>query len=157
MKVKVGQLYPTLCNPMDCSLLGLSVHRILQARILEWVAIPFSRGSSQPKDWTQVSHIAGGFFTIWAPREAPYKNIWGIGLVAKSCPVLATTWTIACQAPLSMAFSRQEYWNGLPFPLQWIFLIQGSNPGLLHCRQILYWLNYKGSPIRKYIYIYVYI
>ena len=51
----------TLCNPMDC---------ILQARILEWVAIPFSRGSSQPRDQTQVSHIAGGFFTSWATREA---------------------------------------------------------------------------------------
>ena len=47
-----------------------TVHGILQARILEWVAIPFSSGSSQPRDWTQVSHIAGGFFTIWATREA---------------------------------------------------------------------------------------
>ena len=47
-----------------------NIHRILQARILEWVAVPFSRGSSQPRDWTQVSHIAGGFFTSWATREA---------------------------------------------------------------------------------------
>ena len=46
------------------------VHGILQARILEWVAFPFSRGSSQPRDQTQVSHIAGGFFTSWATREA---------------------------------------------------------------------------------------
>ena len=46
------------------------VHGILQARILEWVAIPFSRESSLPRDWTQVSHIAGRFFTIWATREA---------------------------------------------------------------------------------------
>ena len=46
------------------------VHGILQARILEWVAVPFSRGSSQPRDQTQVSHIAGGFFTTWAIREA---------------------------------------------------------------------------------------
>ena len=46
------------------------VHGILQARILEWVAFPFSRGSSQPRDWTQVSHIAVGFFTSWATREA---------------------------------------------------------------------------------------
>jgi len=49
---------------MDCSPPGFSVHGILQARILEWVAIPFSRGSSQPRDQTQVSHIAGGFFTV---------------------------------------------------------------------------------------------
>ena len=60
-----------LCNPMDCSPPGSSVHGILQARILEWVAIPFSRGSSQPRDWTWVSCIAGGFFTVWATREAP--------------------------------------------------------------------------------------
>ena len=57
-KAKVAQLFPTLCDPMDHT-----VHRILQARILEWVAIPFSRVSSQPRDQTQVSHIAGGFFT----------------------------------------------------------------------------------------------
>ena len=54
----------TLCNPVDYSLPGSSIHGILQARILEWVAIPFSRGSSQPRDQTQVSCIAGGFFTI---------------------------------------------------------------------------------------------
>ena len=61
----------TLCNPMNCSLPGSSVHRILQARILEWVAIPFSSGSSWPRDWTQASCIAGRFFTIWATTEAP--------------------------------------------------------------------------------------
>ena len=62
-KVKVARLCLTLCDPMDCSLPGSSVHGILQARILEWIAVPFSRGSSQPRHWTQVSHIAGGFFT----------------------------------------------------------------------------------------------
>ena len=62
-----------LCNPMDCSPTGFSVHRILPARILECVAIPFSRGSSQPRDGTWVSCIAGRFFTVWAAREAPHK------------------------------------------------------------------------------------
>ena len=57
VKVKVVQSYPTLCNPMD-----YTVHGILQARILEWVAFPFSRVSSQPRDQTQVSLIAGRFF-----------------------------------------------------------------------------------------------
>ena len=66
----VLQLYPTLCNPMDYSPPGSSVHESLQARILEWAAIPFSRGSSQPRDQTQVSCIAGRFFTFWATREA---------------------------------------------------------------------------------------
>ena len=64
VKVKVTQLCPTLCNPM-----GL-VHGILQARLLEWVSFPFSRGSSQPRDWTQVFYIAGGFLTSWATRKA---------------------------------------------------------------------------------------
>ena len=65
LKVKVAQWCPTLCDPMD-----YTVHGILQARILEWVAFPFSRGSSQSRDQTQVSLIAGGFFTSWATREA---------------------------------------------------------------------------------------
>ena len=57
-------------TPMDYSLLGSSVHGILQARVLEWVAIPFSRGSFQPRDQTRVSYIAGRFFTVWATRVA---------------------------------------------------------------------------------------
>ena len=64
VKAKVTQSCPTLCDPMDCSLPGSSVHGILQARILEWVAILFFGGSSQPWDRTQVSHIAGRFFTV---------------------------------------------------------------------------------------------
>ena len=66
----------TLCNPMDCSLLGSSIHGIFQARILEWVAMSFSRGSSRPRDWTWVSHTAGRLFTVWATREGPksYHN-----------------------------------------------------------------------------------
>jgi len=63
-EVLVAQLCPTLCDPMDCSPPGSSFHGILQARILEWVAIPFSRGSSQPKDLTQVSCISGRYFHL---------------------------------------------------------------------------------------------
>ena len=65
---------PTLCYPMDYSLPGSSAHGILQVRIPEWVAIPFSRGSSQPRDQTQVSCIAGRVLTIWVTREA--QGIW---------------------------------------------------------------------------------
>ena len=61
---EVDQLCPTLCDPMDCSLPDSSVHGIFQARVLEWIAISSSTGSSQPRDQTQVSHIAGRFFTI---------------------------------------------------------------------------------------------
>ena len=62
--VLVAQSCPTLCNPMDGSPPGSSVHGILQARILKWIAIPFSRRSSQPRDQTRVSCIAGRFFTV---------------------------------------------------------------------------------------------
>ena len=65
VKTKVDQSCPTLCDPID-----YTVHGILQARILQWVAFPFSSGSSQPRDQTQVSHISGRFFTNWAMREA---------------------------------------------------------------------------------------
>ena len=69
-EVKVAQSCPILWDPMNCSLPGSSVHGIPQARILQWVAFPFSRGSSPPRDGTQVSLIVGGFFTSWATREA---------------------------------------------------------------------------------------
>ena len=65
----------TLCDTMECSPPGSSVHGILQARILQWVAIPFYRGSSQLRDQTQVSRTRGRFFTVWASREALYNNI----------------------------------------------------------------------------------
>ena len=109
----VTQSSLTLCNPRDCSPPGSSVHGILQTRILEWVAMPSSRGSSQPRNLTRVSCIAGGFFTRSATREAQscyvfshFSRVW----------LSETLWTTAHQAPLSMRFSRQEYWSGLPFP-----------------------------------------
>ena len=67
----VTQLCLTLCSPMDCSLPGSSVHGILQARILEWVAISSSKGSSQPRDQAQVSHVAGGFFYHLSHQGSP--------------------------------------------------------------------------------------
>ena len=66
-------LCPTLCNPTDY----ITVHGILQARILESAAVPYSRGSSQPRDQTQVSCIVGWFFTSWATREDPISFAWG--------------------------------------------------------------------------------
>ena len=71
---EVTQLCPTLCDPMDCSLPGSSVHGIFQAIVLEWIAISFSRGSSQPRDRTQVSRIVDRRFTIWATREVKWTK-----------------------------------------------------------------------------------
>ena len=97
VKVLVAQSCPTLCDPMDCSSPDSFVYGILQARMQEWVAILFSRGSSWCKDQTQVSWIAGRFFTIWATRKS---------LLIPSClQILAylvwravNTWSIACEA-----------------------------------------------------------
>ena len=109
---------------MDCSPPGSSIHGIFQARILEWVTISFSRRSSQPRDWTWVSLIIGRMLYHLNHQGSPkvYYRVManshggGGGLLSKSCPTLAIPWTVACQAPLSVGFSRQEYWSGLPFP-----------------------------------------
>ena len=113
--VKVAHSCPTLCDPMDCT-----VHGTLQARILEWVAFPFSRGSSQPRDRSQVSHIAGRFFTSWTTREA--QEYW-------------SGWPIASPADLPDPGIEP----GSP--------ALGLGLGLgLHCKWILYQLSYQGSP-----------
>ena len=64
------------CDPMDCSLPGSSAHRIFQARVLECVALSFSKGSSRLRDWTWVSHIASRCFTVWATRETQWLRIY---------------------------------------------------------------------------------
>ena len=73
---EVTQLCTTLCDSMDSSLPGSSIHGIFQARILEWVTISFSRRSSWPRDWTQVSRIVGRCFMVWATREVFWKKIY---------------------------------------------------------------------------------
>ena len=71
----------------------------------------------------------------------------GGGLVAQSCPTLVTPWTVACQAPLSMGFSRQEYWSGLLFPPPGNLPNPGIEPRSPALQEILYRLSYKGSPL----------
>ena len=140
--MKVAQLGLTLCNPMN-----YTVHGILQARILEEVAFPFSRGSSQPRDRTQVSHIAGGFFTSWATREAPYTRYACMHVKSLSrVQLLATPWTVTYTRLLCpWDFPGNSIGVDCHFLLQGIFPTQGSNPGLPHCRQTLYHLSHQGS------------
>ena len=121
VKASVTQSCPTLCDPMDCSPPGSSVHRILQARILEWVAIRFTRGSSWPRNRTWVSCIAGSFLTDWAMREAQIDNSY---------------WLVCSHIGL-----KNTGVGSLSLLLQ-IFLTQELNRGLLHCRQIVYQLSY---------------
>ena len=94
MKVKVkSRSRVRLCDPMDCSPPGSSVHGILQARILEWDAISFSRGSSWPRNWTQVSCIAGRRFNLWG-----YFCIWCSNLyfwIILPSPVIQARWDVS--------------------------------------------------------------
>ena len=103
----VTQSCPALCNPMDCSLPGSSVHEILQARILEWIAISFYRGSSWPRDQTWVSCMQAD--------ALPSELLLLLSHFSR-VQLCATLWTVAHQAPPSLGFSRQEHWSGLPFP-----------------------------------------
>ena len=91
MKVKATQPCLTLRNPMDCT-----VHGILQVRILEWVAFPFSKGSFQPRGWTQVSHIAGRFFTSWTTREAQeyWAGVGSLSLLQRIFPTQESNWNL---------------------------------------------------------------
>ena len=85
---------------------------------------------------------------IMFPEFRPYYKLTVMKVKVKSLShvrLFATPWTVAYQLPLSMGFSRQEYWSGLPFPSPEIFLTQGLNLGLLHCRQTLYRLSQQGS------------
>ena len=103
----------TLCNLIDCQLAGSCARGILQASILEWVVMSSSRGSYWHKDQTQVPWSAGGFFTVWAPRDL--CTISSVQLLSR-VQLLATPWTAAYQTPPSMGFSKQEYWSGVPLP-----------------------------------------
>ena len=115
VKVLVAQSWLTLRDPMDYSPPGSSVHGILQARILECVAIPFSKASSWPRDQTWVSHIEGRFFTIWATRKAPCPKWSQLSVQFSSVQSLShvwlfvTPWITARQASLSITIS----WSSL--------------------------------------------
>ena len=111
--VLVTQSCPALPDPTDCSLPGSSVHGVLQARILKWIAILFSRGSSLSRDWIQVSYIAGRFFTVWATMEEishvehfiSQRNA-SFGWVCKKQPKLPTWFEILVAVTKSSLFQR---------------------------------------------------
>ena len=127
LKLKVPQSCPTLCDPMDSSLPGSSDHGILQLRILEWVAIPFSRGSSRWRDWTWVSCIASRFFTIWATRISYFQGFRVITVFklnqAKEASWLAST--------LISDFQPPELWGIKVYCLLATSLFCCNSPNLL--------------------------
>ena len=156
MKMKVTWSFPTLCDTMD-----YTVHGILQARILEWVAIPFSRGLSNPgieprSPSLQVDSLPAE--PPGKPKRTNYRSFnlewphwissnglfsWHV-LKSLSCVWLfhnPMLWAVAYQAPLSMGFSRQEYWSRLPFPPPGdLHHLTGIHDSCVSCsgRQILY-------------------
>ena len=114
---------------MDCSLPGSSVPGISQARILEWVAMPSSRGSSWPRNWTRVSYIAGGFFASWATREAHTDPMWSYSFPSLRIPSipgwilslhLQHWFSFALQTPVAMYSStplnKNFHWSPPSFP-----------------------------------------
>ena len=113
-------------------------------RILEWVAYSLPRGNfpMQESNW-------GLLHCTWILYQLSYLGKWKLKLKVKSLSRVrpfVTPRTVAYLASLSMGFSRQEYWSGLPFPSPGIFPTQGSNPGLLHCRQRLLPSEPPGKP-----------
>ena len=146
-----------LCDTTDCSPSsppGSSVLGILQARIREWVAVPFSRGSFRPRDSTRVSCIAGRFFATEPPGKPK-------SLLRNTYP-----WKLSVMSHSLLPHGLYCPWNspgqntgvGSLSLLQGIVPTQGLNPGLQHCRQILYQLSHKGSLLRNtYIVVKLYV
>ena len=149
--MKVGQSYLTLCDPMDYSLPGFSVHGILQARILEWVAIPFSSRSSQPRDQTQVSPLQVNSLLSEPPGKPKNTGVGSLSLLQQIFP----TQKLNCSLLHCRRIPYHLNHQGSPRILEWvaypfsrgIFPTQESNQGLLHCRWILYQLSYQGSLV----------
>ena len=108
-----------------------TVHGILQARILEWVAFPFSRGSSEPRDWTQVSHIAGGFITSWATRPQKWRPL------SKSLP-----------HPLYPLFLILINSTQMPSPLKALLISQGQDDPSDYCTLLQLALRHSDSLYR---------
>ena len=127
----VVKLCSTLYDPTECSPPSSSDHRISQARILEWVSLSFSRGSSWPRDQICVSSSAGSFFITESPGSECYSvvsnSLWPHGL--------SSPWNSPGQKTGVSSLSL----------LQGIFPIQGLNPGLPHCRKICYQASQRGS------------
>ena len=110
---EVAQSCATLCNPVDCSLPGSSVHGIFQARVLVWVAISFSRESSWPRNWTWVSYIVGRRFTIWATQEVKSSWLW-VGWLNPNCMLEQRTDYNLIYVPwgdLSLCNEMKKWWS----------------------------------------------
>ena len=176
VKSEVTQSCPTLCDPMEYSLLGSFIHGIFQARILGWVVISFSRGSSQPRDRTRVSCIAGRLFTAWATRESgefivlvyiKYLNHWktlswsAYSFVScLTCPDNPMG-VSHCRSALPMQSGARVWWcrGWRPGSFSWSVTLWWhcpslQGPGLSHGNDRFYYTLFKGSFIPKILQTY---
>ena len=130
IKLKVTQSCPTVCDPM-----GYTVHGILQARILEWVAFPFSRGCSQPRDRIQVSHIAGGFFTSRATGKPKNTGVGSWSLLQRIFPTQESNWGLPhCRRILyQLSYQGSPSTRGTTPSFSSIPLLRGT------CREKMEW------------------
>ena len=121
LKLLVAQSYLTLCSAVSCSLPGSSVRGISQARILEWIAVSFSRGSSWPRDRTQVSCTAGRFFTIWATAASAKSR--------QSCPTLCDPMNVSPPgSPVpGILQARTLEWVAISFSNAWKWKVKGKS------------------------------
>ena len=145
---------------MDCSPPGSSVHGILHTRILEWFAVLFSRGSSQPRDWTQVFHIAGKFFTVWATRAL--VCIYGsraslLAQMVKNLPTMQNTWvqSLGWEDPMGKRMATHSSIVTWRIPMDrgaWQGIVHGSykESDTIEC---LYWAQYKAQQSFHSVYI----
>ena len=141
VKVLIAQLCLILFDPMDCSPPGSPVHGVLQARILEWVAIPFSWWSSWPSNQTWNSRITGRFFTVWATREAPYpRDIYFITgslyfLTHFACIFHPPT---PCSAAMGVVFvfglDFTYKWDHMMFVFLWLISLSLTPSGSTHVK-----------------------
>ena len=161
LKVKLlAQSCLNLCDSMDCSLPGSSLHGILQARVLEWVAISFSKGSSRPRDWTRVSRIPGRRFNLWATREA-HEEFSSVQFSLSLQPHGLHHARLPCPLPTSGAYSNSyssSWWcililclplllPPLIFPIIRVF----PNESVLRIRWLKYWsFSFSISPSNEY-------
>ena len=123
----VAQSCPTLCDPINCSVPGSSVHGIFQATVLEWIAISFSRGSSQPRAWTQVSCIVDRRFTVWATREVSLpKVVVSLPKASSFQSSIPNFWPWHC------SITYQNTLNKYYFGGRWnLLLLPSSLPGMV--------------------------
>ena len=116
------------CDPMDCSPPGSSLHGISQARMLEWVAISFSRRFFFPTQGSNPCLLHWQLYSLPLSHQgSPFTSFRSDQSLSR-VRLFVTPWTVARQAPLSMGFPRQECWSGLPFPSPGDLLDPGIKP-----------------------------